>query len=369
MGKRDVTEMDTAEVNTTERDPAERKGSGRQRTGRNTMRRNIMRILFLLLLLLSFVMIGRVLKVKSSHGINQKEGIYMQPSNSVDVAFMGTSHIHCGINTALLWEEYGIPAYDYSGAEQPLWMTYYYLRELLKYQKPKMIVLDLYAPARFKENYQYKWISENIYGMKFSLNKLEMLSVSVEPRRIFDYFPSFTTYPGRYTEVDQEDFSYLFKTREELAAFKGYTPYMNRAELQKPEVTTEERQGLTEKSEKYLKKIIQYTKKKGVTLMLIVVPYLITEEDKETYNQIMDIASENDIMFVDYNEYYEAIGIDFSADFNDDSHLNYWGSSKFTQYLGNFLAGEGMQDRRGEEGYESWDENVRRIREYVKQFE
>ena len=155
------------------------------------MKKNIVRLLFVLILLASFYLISTVLSVKSSHGIDQKEGMYWQPHNSIDAVMMGTSHIHCDVNTGLLWEEYGIASYDYSGAEQPLWMTYFYLKELYKYQNPEVIILDLYAPARFKEDYQYTWISENIYGMRFSLNKLEMLSVSVEASRLFDYFHSF----------------------------------------------------------------------------------------------------------------------------------------------------------------------------------
>ena len=141
--------------------------------------KNVTRAVFLILLVITLFFLSDILSVKSAHGIMQKEGLYLQPRNSIDVVMMGTSHIHCNVNTALLWEKYGIAAYDYSGAEQPLWMTYYYLRELYKYQKPKVIVLDLYAPARYKEDYQYEWISENIYGMRFSLNKLEMLAVSV----------------------------------------------------------------------------------------------------------------------------------------------------------------------------------------------
>ena len=90
----------------------------------NYMRKIIARILFIVILLSTFLIIDEVLKIKSNHGINQKESMYVQPSNSIDVVFMGTSHVHCGINTALLWEEYGIASYDYSGAEQPLWMVH-----------------------------------------------------------------------------------------------------------------------------------------------------------------------------------------------------------------------------------------------------
>ena len=331
------------------------------------MKKNLTRIVLVLAVMLSFVAVDRVFKIKSGHGINQKEGIYAQPENSIDVVFMGTSHVHCGINTALLWEEYGVASYDYSGAEQPLWMTYHYLQELLKYQKPEWVFLDLYGPARFKEDYQYDWIEENIYGMKFSLNKLKMMAVSAEADKIFDYFPDFVTYHSRYDELDKDDFEYLLKDKEELAVFKGYTPYMKRVSFEQPEVVTDKRDGLTLKSEEYLRKVIECAKDNQIQLALIVIPYMITQEDKETYNQIMDIAEEYQIMFVDYNDYYEEIGLDFSCDLNDESHLNYWGSSKVSRYIGEYLVGQGIQDRRGQEGYESWDENVLAIKEYVEQ--
>ena len=332
------------------------------------MKKNLTRIIFILLLILSFITLEQVLKIKSGHGINQKEGLYAQPKNSIDVAFMGTSHVHCGINTALLWEEYGIAGYDYSGAEQPLWMTYYYLKELLKYQKPKMIVLDLYGPARFKDDYQYEWISENIYGMKFSFNKLQMLSDSVEPHKFFDYFPDFSSYHSRYDDLNEEDFKYLFKSKEDLSSFKGYTPYTKTVPFERPVISTDVRRGLTEKSEKYLREIIRYTKKHNISLVLIVIPYMITTEDKETYNQIMDIAKEEELIFIDYNEYYEPMGLDFSSDFNDDSHLNYEGSSKFSRSLGTFLSGSGIPDKREYTGYESWDKHIQLIDEYINEF-
>ena len=83
----------------------------------------------------------------------------------------------------------------------------------------------------------------------------------------------------------------------------------------------------------------------------------------------MDIVLENNMVFIDYNEYYGTIGLDFSCDLNDESHLNYWGSSKFTRYLGEFLSGYDLADHRGKEEYKSWDENVKLIKEYTVQFE
>ena len=93
----------------------------------------------------------------------------------------------------------------------------------------------------------------------------------------------------------------------------------------------------------------------------------MTESDKETYNEICRIAREEDVFFVDYNECYKEIGLDFANDFNDNSHLNYWGSCKFTSFLGeNLRANFHISNKAGWEGYESWDENTKLILEELE---
>lgn len=141
-------------------------GAGGRR--RRLTARVLAAVLSLLLLVNGLAAANRLLCVKSQDGIDQARAFYHQPENSIDVVFLGSSHIHCNINTAYLWTEYGIAAYDYSAAEQPLWMTYYWLREFCKTQKPKLVVLDVYSPAAYEADYQYRWMEENLFGMRFS---------------------------------------------------------------------------------------------------------------------------------------------------------------------------------------------------------
>lgn len=327
-------------------------------------KKNFIRVFFILLVVVSIYLIANVLSIKSEHGVDQFAGLYWQPEDSIDVVFLGTSHVHCGVNTGLLWENYGIASYDYSGAEQPLWMTYYYLKEFYKYQSPSVVVLDLYGPARYKEDYQYDWMSENIYGMKFSLNKLEMMSVSVEPKNFLKYFPSFATYHSRYDDLSEEDFNNFFWNFQEKEAFKGYTPYWDKTPQVAQGISEVDAVGLTPKSEKYLRKIIELTRSKGSELVLISIPYIETSQDRKTYDEVTEIAAQEGLIFINYNQYFESIGLSLEEDFHDDSHLNYWGSSKFSDYIGDFLMSfEGVEDNRNVPGYESWDENAKLIKQ------
>ncbi len=331
-------------------------------------KKNILRIAFIILTVFSLWYWDGVMCVKNDHGINQAMAMYYQPKNTIDVVMMGSSHIHCDIDTGLLWKNYGITAFDYSAAEQPLWITYHYLLEICKYQKPKVVVLDLYSPARFKDDYQYYWIKQNVLGMRFSLNKLRMLSVCVERDRLDDVFPDFATYHDRFSELTADDFLYPFKVDKEMVNYKGFTPYLDVTEQQKPEMTQGLSGGLTIKSEEYLQKIIDYTKKNDIQLFLIVTPYITTSEDELVYNRIREIATMNNIEFNSTNYYYDEIGIDFSKDFFDESHLNYWGAYKFSNYLGKELKTRfDLPDHRGDSRYDSWEVNFHQIAEYVEQ--
>ena len=326
--------------------------------------------IFLCLFLFGIVMYGsiwcldRVLCVKTEHGILQARNMYDQPKNSVDVVFMGSSHIHCDVNTALLWEQYGIAAYDYSAAEQPLWVTYFYLKEFCKYQNPKLVVLDLYSPARFKEDYQYDWLYDNLAGVKFSLNKLKMLYVSCEPEYYFDYFPSIGAYHNRYAEVTEEDYEYLFSKRSERQVNKGFTPYFQTRPQSEPEITQKKSGGITVKSEQYLQKIIEFAQDNDIDLFLIVSPYITTQEDELVYNRVHEIADQCGLQFNSTNYFYSEMDLNFDKDFFDESHLNYAGSIKFTEYLGKELKEKyDLPDRRGLEKWKSWDLHVDEIRQ------
>ncbi|MBR6326006.1 MAG: hypothetical protein IKR61_04300 [Lachnospiraceae bacterium] len=334
-----------------------------------TIKKYCIRGAILLLTVVSILFADRLLCDHTAHGIRQARCIYDQPEDSIDVAMIGSSHIHCDVNTALLWEKYGITAYDYSAAEQPLWITYYYLQELCKHQKPKVVVLDLYGPARFKDDYQYEWLRDNLYGMRFSLTKAKMMTTCIEPVYLDRYFPDFFDYHDRYRDLTAEDWAEALETKDARAAFKGYTPYFKEAQQVEPALEPTLSGGITVKSEIYLQKIIDYTKENGMELFLIVTPYITTEQDEQVYNRVKEIAAAQGVDFNSTNYSYDEMGLDFDSDFNDASHLNYWGSCKFTDYLaGELLDRYALEDHRGDPYYASWDRHAAEIRRQVEDY-
>lgn len=326
------------------------------------MKKKIFRaIAFLCLASLFLHGANRVLCVKSPHGVDQARNLYNQPKNRVDVLFLGSSHVHCNVATPLLWEEYGMAAYLCTGAEQPLWNSYHYLVEALKTQKPRLVVLDMYGPARFYEDVQEKWLDQNLDGMGMSWNKWQAVKASTDVGRL-DFFLGFPKYHTRYDQLQPADFQNFIWNRKQQARWKGYTPLITHAELIQPDLSgvTQIRE-MTEKSQDYFEKIVELTRKEGIALALVSAPYLPEPEDQEVYNDIQQEAEKEGLLFLNYNttQLYEEAGIDFSKDFADHTHLNQTGSEKYTRHLGQWLKENyEIPDRRGQKGYESWEEQT-----------
>ena len=90
--------------------------------------------------------------------------------------------------------------------------------------------------------------------------------------------------------------------------------------------------------------------------------YTMTEERQAQYNYIADLIEPYGYTFLNLNDYYEEIGIDFETDFYDyGGHANAFGAEKTTEFLGKYLNEHyTLPDKRGQEGYEDWDKAYER---------
>ena len=122
------------------------------------MRKNIVKsICFTLIAVLLFGNFIKIFRFKYGDGIYPLDIFYEQEENSIDVMFFGSSHIFENVNTGVLWDEHGIAAFNLCGSIQPLWNTYYYIKEALKTQSPKLIVVDVYRALE-----ELEYIDDNL---------------------------------------------------------------------------------------------------------------------------------------------------------------------------------------------------------------
>ena len=97
---------------------------------------------------------------------------------------------------------------------------------------------------------------------------------------------------------------------------------------------------MTEKTALYFQKLLDLAKQEKIPVLLILTPYIVQEDDQKVYNTVKELLAaypEDEVRFLDFNEAYDEIGIDFATDFADYDHLNVAGCQKFSSYLGKVL--------------------------------
>lgn len=304
------------------------------------MWKNILRSIgFLAVFLLLFFRVNSILSFKYEDGIVQMEMFYEQQPASVDVLCLGSSHVFANIDPAILEEDYGIAAYDLAGSMQPMWNTYYSFREALKYQKPSLVILDVF---RLTEGFTYSKESKvvkNTYGMKLSMNKIQSIMESVEKEEdVLRHVLGIATYHDRYYELGEKDFSF---SGEKDSSYRGYYPLLEVQAQKEPQVShIEDTLPIEEKTRKYFYKILELAGEQDIPVLLINAPYCVTEDDKRVFNELEQLLQEGvpgKVAYLDFNKHYKEMGLDFAVDFADSEHLNKDGAKKMNQYLGRYL--------------------------------
>lgn len=307
------------------------------------MKRKACKIIgFLGILCFILVQLNNIFSFKYPDGVRQMEEFYKQEEGTVDVLVLGSSHSFVDVSPAILYEEQGIAAYDLCASMQPMWHTYYYLKEALKYQQPKLIVLDVF---RIVENFDYSKESKLVkstYGMRLSKNKIDSIKagLSVEQQsEVYMHLLEFPSYHSRYTDLVEEDFRYDEAVSEN---YKGWYPVFETQEMKRPQVDhVTDTYPLEEKTKEYFQKILELAKEEQIPVLLINAPYIMSEDDKKVYNSLEELLKEYDdsyqIRYKDFNKEYDALGLDFKADFADYDHLNHRGVPKFNKALAAYI--------------------------------
>ena len=166
------------------------------------MKKSVIRIgSFILILGIVLGYVNKVFKVKYSDGIYSVTKFYELEDDTVDVLILGSSHAFENFNTGILWDEYGIASYILAGSLQPMWNTYYYLKEALKTQTPELIVLEGYLTC-----WKYEYIDDSRIHQK-ATEYVEGTEYYIETEHVYGYTDEPLSEPVHYD-------NYVFKKNE-----------------------------------------------------------------------------------------------------------------------------------------------------------
>lgn len=287
------------------------------------------KLIFFLITFFILLQISTNIMVKKGNGYGSDiTSFYALEENSLDLMFFGSSHSYATFSPEIIYENTGLKSYNFATQQQPLYITYYYMLEALKTQKPKTFVMEIRG-AIIEDEYMSEGVTRDALDkMKPSYNKFNAINTSVKD---FDdrctYYFNIIKYHSRYNELTlQEIKDGLLQKPIENNGFTALTPegsQINNDEF----INIEEEKKLLAKNEEYLMKIIDLTNENNINLILVKSPCQLTEKDKKYFNSVKKIAEDNGLQFIDYNLEIDNLDLVFE-DFYDKGHLSYSGAEK-----------------------------------------
>lgn len=314
-------------------------------------------LLFAAALALILASLTSVFVYKVDHRGKLLDGLY-ESEDPFDVALMGSSHMNGGVDPNVLWKQDGITSFNYATGGQPIDVTYYLLREILKKRRPSVVVVDVYYLGMTSPYGEMGLVSNVLDNMRFSPNKAEAIQNCIPPEERLSFLLPVLKYHFRWSALTPLDFSYDSSAIYYLKGFDGGNTRYGKQDLTYRQ--TERRAAVPERNLEYLGRIVDLAGRYGFKLLLVNMPSDYAESDESDdwvddceamFNTVADLAAAKNVPFLDLCDRMDEIGLDFPQDMNNSGHLNVWGAYKVSAYLGKYLKRNySLPDRRGDAG-------------------
>ena len=317
-------------------------------------------IAFVVLLCAAIWLLGKVLEPKYMTGV--LEGAmtreYYDEQNAHDVIFVGDCEVYENFSPVTMWEEKGITSYIRGSAQQLIWQSYYLLEEAFERDSPKIVVYNVQS-MKYDTPQSEAYNRMTIDGMPLSRHKLDAIKASMtEDEDMISYLIPFLRYHSRWSELTAEDFEYAF--RRDPVTIAGYLMRADVEPMTKlPTAPVLDDYTIGDTCWEYLDKMQKLCDANGATLVLIKSPSLWPHWYDEWEEQMEEYAEENDLLYINFLDLIDEVGLDFQTDTYDGGlHLNLSGAEKLSRYFGTLLTEQTeVSDRRGEEALQrTWAE-------------
>ena len=318
---------------------------------------------FLLLALCLVLTAWAVFDRKTTCWYTEKvRGFYQESEQSMDVIGFGSSRMYCTLDPLVLHHETGLRAYVLATQQQPLKATWYYMREALERQSPRLLILEATMAFRPDSETTDAEIRDCLDPLPWSKNKLALIRALVPAGQRAAYYFNFLKYHQRWKELSAKDFDFSYLGKRDV--FRGYmylTPERG-ADCRQQSYDSVEALPIPEENLTLLREMARLAKEHSASFLLLAAPYETVTDDLGYLRSLHDFCAAEGIDFLDLNLVYDELGIDNTKDFFDIGHFNVNGSTKATRYIADYITGQyalapipdGEPDAELEQAYEDW---------------
>lgn len=281
--------------------------------------------------------VGRVLRPAHENYGATWSAYRGEPRNTMDVLYLGSSFAYCDFDPVEVYRNSGLTGYVVGASEQTPSISYWYLREALKTQKPQAVVFEVTGVyfGRYMGHTQ-----TNLVYMPASENKLGAIFTAAEPELRTGLLCDLWFYHSRWKEVGLSDLKRAV-TPATADHWKGFTGMHGTA--QTPKMDRDVRQiedDQYRENLEWLWKIADLCRDEDIQLVLVTNP-TYAQARPEQYRQLAeDVAREApEALFVHWADSVDDWGLT-ETDFYDICHLNIQGAGKYAVGVAELLTDE-----------------------------
>ena len=286
-------------------------------------------------------------------------GFYGEEKNTLDMVYIGGSACLTYWEPLRAFEQEGIASYDFAASTPQAELYKTMIKEILKTQTPEVIVIDARTFQYREKDATPKEVHYRnaLTGMPLSINKIEFIHNNVEKYLNEDdtsYYFDIIKYHRDLSDAEINDqIKMIFNQYKNPT--KGFR-FVPKVEAQEKIINnTDKKTPVAEETEKILIDLLEYCKTTECDYLFVVSPYSELESHKESYNYLSEIVTEYGYDFLDANDYYDEMELNFETDLYNSTHVNIFGADKYTDFLCKYLKENyNLSDRRENEGYQEW---------------
>ena len=201
-----------------------------------------------------------------------------------------------GMDANIFTEMTGLNSYSIAINGQHLDYTCEYLKEALKTQSPRIVVVDAYHFIRDTQEMQIVDLHYNVDSLRWSLDKLYGIAVHV-PREYWSeiQFP-LIRYHCRWADLTREDVAYLLNSGSQGRRNRGFSGLKNVTPVDAGGWSTAECRPLLDEGEELLDKFLELSVENGFEIVFLNFPVTgLKQEDHARYNSLYWFCDEHGI--------------------------------------------------------------------------
>lgn len=279
-------------------------------------------------------------------------GYEAETKNTIDVLAIGNSDLYSSLISQQLFGDYGIAIYSCAAGKATLGMGERWLKDASKNHKLKLLIIE----ADFIFETRYRGSIEQLLGR-------------------FRFLGSPFVYHAKWKQMKAKDFYQLPKT--EMDDLKGYRFSDKIKEIKKDPsnyMKPHKKSTITSKNMIRLKRILEFCSDHNIQVLMYESP-TFSSWNLTKSNLVQEVCDKYNIPFIDFNLLLDEINFDAKRDYRDNgNHLNYFGATKVTTYLGEYLNSHyKLTNHFNDPAYDKWRESyniyLKKVDKYLKKIE